>query len=84
MPIFQRLAEISKLQEVENYALSSTYSGALFDGEDVLAGHAASSAPIAALRQAMHDDHFSKQVTLEKSLSKVWHVLMMMLDPRYM
>ena len=83
LPIFQRLAEISKLLEGENYVMSSTYWGALFDVEEVLAHHAAYSAPIAALRQAMHDDHFNKRVTLEKSLSNVLHVLMTLLDPRY-
>ena len=64
--------------------LSSTYWGALFDVEDVLAHHATDSAPIAALRQAMHDDHFNKIVTLENSLSNVLHVLMTLLDPRFL
>ena len=63
--------------------LSSTYWGALFDVEEVLAPHSVDSAPIATLRQAMFDEHFSKRVTLEKSLSNVLHVLMTLLDPRY-
>ena len=84
LSIFQRLAEISKLLEGENYVLSSTYWGALFDVEEVIAPHATDSAPIAALRQAMHDDHFNKRVTLEQSLSNVLHVLMTLLDPRSM
>ena len=84
LPIFQRLADISKLLEGENYVLSSTYWGALFDVEDVLAPHATDSALIAALRQAMHDDHFNKRVTLENSLSNVLHVLMTLLDPRFL
>ena len=84
LPIFQRLAEISKLIEGENYVLSSTYWGALFDVEEVLAHHAAYSAPIAALCGAMHDDHFNKIMTLEKSLSNVLHVLMTLLDSRYL
>ena len=50
LPIFQRLAEISKLLEGENYVLSSTYWGALFDVEEVMAPQLADSAPIAALR----------------------------------
>ena len=83
LPIFQILAELSKFLEGENYVLSSTYWGALFDVEEVLAHHAAYSAHIAALRQAMHDDHFNKRVTLEKSLSNVLLVLMTLLDPRY-
>ena len=82
MPIFQRLAELSKLLEGENYVLSSTYWGSLFDVEEVLGPHAADSAPIAGLRQAMHEDHFNKRVTLENSLSNVLHVLMTLLDPR--
>ena len=80
---FQRLAEISKLIEGDNCVLSSTYWGALFDVEEVLAHHAAYSAPIAALRQAMPDDYFNKIVTLDKSLSNVLHVLMTLLDPRF-
>ena len=83
LPIFQRLAELSKLMEGDNYVLSSTYWDALFDVEEMIAPHAEDSAPIAALRQAMHDDHFNKRVTLEQSLSNVLHVLMTLLDPRY-
>ena len=83
LPIFQRFAEISKLLEGENYVLSSTYWGALFDVEEMLAPHIEDSAPIAALRAAMHDDHFNRRVTLEKSLSNGLHVLMTLLDPRY-
>ena len=83
LPIFQRLAEVSKLLEGENYVLSSTYWGALFDVEEVIAHHPEYSAPISALRQVMHDDNFSKRATLEKSLSNVLHVLMALLDPRY-
>ena len=84
LPVFQRLADISKLLEGENYVLSSTYWGALLDVEEVIAPHAAYSVPIAALRQAMHEDHFNKRVTLEQSLSNVLHVLLTLLDPRSM
>ena len=83
MPIFQQFAELSKLIEGDNYVLSSTYWGALFDVEEALAHHADDSAPIAALRQAMQHDHFNKRVTLEQSLSNTLHVLMTLLDPRY-
>ena len=61
LPIFQHLAELSKLLEGENYVLSSTYWGAVFDVEEVLAPHSEYSVPIAALRQAMHDDHFGRE-----------------------
>ena len=84
LPIFQRLADICKLLEGENYVLTSTYWGALSDVEDVLAPHVADSALIAALRQAMRDDHFNKRVTLENSLANVLHVLMTLLDPRFL
>lgn len=84
LSIFQRFADISKLLEGVNYVLSSTYWGALLDVEEVIAPHATDSAHIAALRQAMYDDHFNKRVTLEQSLSNVLHVLMTLLDPRSM
>ena len=83
LPIFQRLSEISKLLDGENYVLSSTYCSAMFDVEETMDDHVAYSAPIAAIRQAMYDDHFSKRLTLEQSLCNVLHVLMTLLDPRY-
>ena len=63
--------------------ISSTYWDALFDVEEVIAYHAAYTAPIAALRQAIQDDHFHKRTNSEKSLSNVLHVLRTLLDPRY-
>jgi hypothetical protein len=68
--------------EGENYVLSSSVWSALFKIETILAVHPGDSPAIAAMRLAMHNDHFLRRVTLEKSLQHPLHVLMHLLDHR--
>jgi hypothetical protein len=83
LPLFQKLASISKYIEGEKYTLSSCYWGALHEIENVLRPQPPDSPTLASLRAAMYQDHFTNRVTLSTSIESPLHVLMHLLDPRY-
>ena len=83
LPLFQKLADVSKQMEGENYILSSRYWGALRDIERALQPHIGDSATISSLRSQMYTDHFANRVTLDQSVENPLHVFMHLLDPRY-
>jgi hypothetical protein len=83
LPLFQKLASISKHMEGEKYILSSSYWGALSEIESPLQPQAADSPTLTSLRAAMYHDHFTNRVTLNTSIESPLHVLMHLLDPRY-
>jgi hypothetical protein len=83
LPIFKSLAEITKFMEGEFYILSSSVWIALCEIEKVLAPHPDDSPSVATLRAAMFSDHSRKRVTLQQSLQNPLHVLMHLLDHRY-
>ena len=83
MPIFEKLAAVSKFMEGENYILSSSYWGALHTIEVVLEPQARDSPVIASVRHAMYLDHYDRRITLDKSVQMAVHVFMHLLDPRY-
>jgi hypothetical protein len=68
--------------EGEKYILSSSLWAALLKIENVLAVNERDSPVVAAVRSAMHTDHFNHRVTLEKSIQNPLHVLMHLLDHR--
>jgi hypothetical protein len=83
LPLFQKLANISRHMEGEKYILSSSYWGALHEIESALQPQAADSPTLTSLRAAMYHDHFTNRVTLNTSIESPLHVLMHLLDPRY-
>ena len=83
LPLFQKLADVSRHMEGEKYILSSSYWGALHEIESALQPQAADSPTLTSLRAAMYHDHFTNRVTLNTSIESPLHVLMHLLDPRY-
>ena len=83
LPLFEKLAAVSKIMEGENYILSSSYWGALHEIEVALQRHIDDSPTLLSLRMAMFNDHFSRRVTLDQSVENPLHVLMHLLDPRF-
>lgn len=81
--MFKSLAEITKFMEGEFYILSSFVWIALCEIEKVLAPHPDDNPSVAAVRAAMFSDHSRKRVTLQQSLQNPLHVLMHLLDHRY-
>ena len=65
--------------EGEQYVISSS---ALLGVEAVIVPHPGESPAIANMRGVMYTDHFSRRVTLAKSLQSNIAVLMHLLDPR--
>ena len=82
LKLFHKLANISKYMEGDQYILSSTYWVALSAIEHVFAPNPADSPPVAALRAAMYNDHFSKRVNLSRYIENPLHVVMHLLDHR--
>lgn len=82
LPIYEELCAWSKTMEGEQYVLSSSLWPALKGVEAILVPHPGESPAIANLREVMSTDHFSRRVTLAKSLQSSIAVLMHLLDPR--
>ena len=79
LPLFQKLANISRHMEGEKYILSSSYWGALREIESALQPQAADSPILTSLRAAMYHDHFTNRVTLNismKFLSMFWCIFL--------
>ena len=64
----QKLLDVSRTMEGEQYVLSSSYWGALHAIESALQPQGGDSAAIASFRSAMYRDHFAMRVTLDQSI----------------
>lgn len=76
------LVQVTKHMEGELYVLSSTLWAAYSKIEQIFQPHLGDSVSLAAIRKAMHDDHFSRRVTLQQSIANKLHVLCSFLDRR--